>query len=50
MLQLPVSGKETMAELADLVRRVPAYRLNSGTQMQAIADSVERLLASGRAQ
>ncbi len=44
LLQLPGSGKETMAGLAALVRQVPAYTLNAGTQMRGIAQNVEALL------
>jgi hypothetical protein len=44
LLQLPGDGRETMARLSDLVRRVPAYTLNAGTRMGGIAESVEGLL------
>ncbi len=44
LLQLPGVGKETMASLSALVRRVPAYTLNAGTHMRSIARSVEALL------
>ena len=44
LLQLPGDGKETMARLSTLVRRVPAYTLNAGTAMAGIASSVEALL------
>ena len=50
LLQLPGDGKETMARLSALVRRVPAYTLNAGTVMPGIARSVEALLRQlGRA-
>ena len=44
LLQLPGDGKDTMARLSDLVRRVPAYTLNAGTRMGGIAERVEALL------
>jgi hypothetical protein len=44
LLQLPGDGRETMTQLSALVRRVPAYTLNAGTQMSGIAQSVETLL------
>ena len=44
LLQLPGEGRETMARLSALARRVPAYTLNAGTGMGGIAESVEALL------
>ena len=44
LLQLPGDGRETMAQLSALVRRVPVYGLNTGTRMRGIAESVEALL------
>jgi len=44
LLQLPGDGRETMARLSALVRRVPTYTLNAGTHMGGIAQSVEALL------
>ena len=44
LLQLPGEGRETMARLSALVRRVPAYTLNAGTHMGGIAQNVEALL------
>jgi hypothetical protein len=44
LLQLPGDGKETMTNLSALVRRIPAYTLNAGTQMRGISQRVEALL------
>ena len=44
LLQLPGEGRETMARLSALARRVPAYTLNAGTGMGGIAEGVEALL------
>jgi hypothetical protein len=44
LLQLPGDGRETMNQLSVLVRRVPTYTLNAGTDMRGIARSVEALL------
>jgi hypothetical protein len=44
LLQLPGDGKETMMNLSALVRRVPAFTLNAGTQMRGISQGVEALL------
>lgn len=44
LLQLPGDGRETMMRLSALVRHVPAYTLNAGTDMRGIAQSVEALL------
>jgi len=44
LLQLPGDGRETMARLSAVVRRVPSYTLHAGTRMRGIAESVEALL------
>ncbi len=44
LLQLPGTGKETMAFISELVRRVPAYTLHAGTSMSGISNAVESLL------
>jgi hypothetical protein len=44
LLQLPGDGKQTLTNLSGLVRRIPAYRLNAGTQMRGISQRVEALL------
>jgi hypothetical protein len=44
LLQLPGDGKETMTRLSALVRRIPVYTLNAGTQMRGISQRVEALL------
>lgn len=44
LLQLPGEGRETMTRLSTLVRRVPIYTLNAGTDMRGIAQCVEGLL------
>lgn len=44
LLQLPGVGKDTMVNLSALVRRVPTYTLNAGTQMRGISQSIEDLL------
>lgn len=44
LLQLPGDGRATMAKLSALVRQVPAYTLNAGTQMRGISQGVEALL------
>lgn len=46
MLQLPGDGRQTMDNLAALVRRVPAYTLHAGTRMRGISQCVEALLRS----
>jgi hypothetical protein len=44
LLQLPGDGRGTMTNLSALVRRIPAYTLNAGTQMRGISQRVESLL------
>jgi hypothetical protein len=44
LLQLPGDGRETMTNLSALVRRVPTYTLNAGTEMRGISRTVEALL------
>lgn len=44
LLQLPGVGSQTMASLSTLVRRVPAYMLHSGTDMNGLSDCIESLL------
>ena len=44
LLQLPGEGNATMANLSALVRQVPTYVLNAGTNLDGISGSVESLL------
>ncbi|MCB2059589.1 MAG: hypothetical protein R3E09_08615 [Novosphingobium sp.] len=48
MLQLPGDGKDTMERLSALVRKVPAFTLNAGTEMRGIPESIAGLLADIR--
>jgi hypothetical protein len=44
LLQLPGEGNVTMANLSSLVRQVPTYVLNAGTNLDGVSGSVESLL------
>jgi len=44
LLNVPGSGAAAFARLADLVRRVPGYALELGTDLARVAEAIERLL------
>ncbi len=44
LFQLPLSGKAAMDGLAELVRRVPAFRLEAGTDLAGIPRAIAGLL------
>jgi hypothetical protein len=45
MAQMPASGAEDLAFLAEMVRTLPCYRLRAGTELAGIPRAVEGLLA-----
>jgi hypothetical protein len=46
MLQLASTRDEALRRMADVVRSVPAFRLNAGTVLEEIPVAITRLLKS----
>ena len=44
ILQLPAAGAETLERLTELVRNVPTYFLDVGTELSAIGPAIKPLL------
>ena len=46
LAQLPLCGEETFAKLTSLTRKLPAFVLNSGTNLRGIPHAINQILAS----
>ena len=46
ILQLPAAGAETLERLTELVRNVPTYFLDVGSELRAIGPEISPLLGS----